>query len=140
MTFPRMWRHSRLVWRSRLTRIAGDGDLHRADADVWVALDDSVVGRVLSRVTQLFFRAAAHSAGLRYLAHVRATWAACLPVERMRAIGATAVVAVMVHLAMMSSHPLVGWWWLVVPGLVLAFGVCAVVLSLLGSNVTRTGV
>lgn len=140
MTFHRMWRHSRLVWQSRLTRIAGDGDLHRADADVWAALDDSVVGRLLHRVTQLFFRAAAHSAGLRYLAHVRATWAEGLPVERMRAIGATAVVAVAVHLAMMSSQPLVGWWWLVVPGLVLTFGLCSLVLSLMGPNVPRTRV
>lgn len=100
--------------------------------ELWDALDHSVPGRVIGAVDRVLIRAAPESRARQAWQWAARPWASLDSVRRMRAIGCVAMTAAVTHLALASTTSPVGGWWLIVPGMVMAFGAAAIGLSWLG--------
>ena len=81
---------------------------------------------------RLTLAAAPDSRAAQPLHRARAAWRAQAPIQRMRAVGATALLAALVHVALQATARPAGWWWLILPGLLATFGSAALGLSFAG--------
>ena len=99
---------------------------------LWDALDHSVPGRVIGAVDRVLTRATPESRARQAWRLAALPWASLDSVRRMRAIGCVAMSAAVTHVALASTTSPVGGWWLIIPGMVMAFGFAAISLSWLG--------
>jgi len=104
--------------------------------ELWQGLDASGPGRLIEAVRRALDHVRAESRVLAAWLAVTQAWMALNRLSQMRAVGAVALIAAGVHVALASTTAPVGLWWLIVPGLAGAFGVAAVVLSWLGPRAT----
>lgn len=98
-------------------------------AALWTMLNDSTPGRALTALATASERAAPESRGAQAWRKAAAAWLDLPPVLRMRSIGAVALTASLVHVGLTLAVQPVGWWWLIVPAMVAAFGGAALILS-----------
>lgn len=105
------------------------------ESELWTMMDRSLPGRVVVAVSRGIDGAAPDSRAAVPLRRARAAWLALAPIQQMRTVGATALLAACVHLALQASVRPAGWWWLILPGLLAAFGILAVGLSFFGPPV-----
>ncbi len=105
------------------------------ETELWTMMDRSLPGRVVVAVSRGIDGAAPDSRAAVPLHRARAAWLALAPIQRMRTEGATALLAACVHVALQASARPAGWWWLILPGLLAAFGIMAVGLSFFGPPV-----
>jgi hypothetical protein len=100
--------------------------------ELWGEMNASAPGRLVMWVHRSLLQAGPESrAWTAWLAATR-TWEALDRLAQMRAIGAVALIAAVVHVALVSTTAPVGGWWLIVPGIVAAFGMAAFMLSWMG--------
>ena len=103
------------------------------ETELWTMMDRSLPGRVVVAVSRGLDGAAPDSRAAVPLRRAKAAWLALAPIQQMRTVGATALLAACVHLALQASVRPAGWWWLILPGIVAVFGVTALTLSLLAA-------
>lgn len=101
-----------------------------AEALVWRVLDGSVIGRFVDAVSAAFGRAYAESR----LAVMWGAVQALAPLDRFRAVGVICVAAPVVHVGLMSGRAPGGMWWIILPAIVLAFGLLVLGLSVAASR------
>lgn len=102
--------------------------------DLWRELEHSAATRVVASLNRVMRNAAPESrARMAWQAATQAV-AATDPIHRMRAIGGLTVTAALTHIALIATTSPVGGWWLILPGIVLTFGVAALGLSWLGPS------
>ena len=97
-------------------------------------LDTSMLGRVRSGVAAPWLRAWRTSQLAAFVTVLHGAWASAGARDRWRLPGVVAVTAATTHTALQLTVRPVGWWWTIVPGVALLFGVTAVVLSLTASG------
>lgn len=102
------------------------------EAELWTMMDGSLPGRVVVAVARGIDGAAPDSRAAQPLHRARAAWRAQAPIQLMRAVGATALLAALVHVALQATARPAGWWWLILPGLLATFGTAALGLSFAG--------
>ncbi len=107
-----------------LTEPRQDGD----DA-LWVIMDRSLAGRFVVAVSRGLDGAAPASRAAYPVRQMIAAWSVMSPAVQMRTVGATALIASVVHIAMQLTARPVGWWWLIVPGIVAMFGAAAITIA-----------
>lgn len=91
------------------------------DSLLWRELDTSVIGRGFGVVVGVLSTGASASLVFRKWAVVAAASRSLLPVDRLRAVAASLLAAVVTHAALQLLERPVGWWWLIVPGMVATF-------------------
>ncbi len=116
-------------WHRRIEWLTGPSRDDRQTAKIWDAASESAPGRLFALLTRPFINALPHSRATQSVRRIRAGWRHLPPGERMRLIGTAVVVAVAVHAIMTLARGAVGWWWVLLPGVALTFGCCALVLS-----------
>lgn len=104
------------------------------ETELWTMMDRSLPGRVVVAVSRGIDGAAPGSRAAQPLHQARAAWLSLAPVQRMRTVGATALLAAGVHVALQATVRPAGWWWLILPGLTALFGAAALLLSLAASG------
>ncbi len=104
--------------------------------ELWREVDASAPGRLVAGLHRVLLQAGPESRAWAAWLAATLAWTALDRLAQMRAIGAVAVIAAGVHVALVSTTSPVGGWWLIVPGIVAAFGAAAVTLSWLGPRVT----
>ena len=114
--------------RVRLSTTATAAD----ETELWAMMDRSLPGRLVVAVSRGIDGAAPDSRAARPLRQARAAWLALAPIQRLRAVGATALLAASVHVALQVTVRPAGWWWLILPGLLAALGLLALGLSFAG--------
>ena len=97
------------------------------DDRVWQELDGSLPGRLIRWVGDAVDRASGESLVSRTAAKARSEWRAAAGRGQLIAIGSATLSAVVTHLLLQATQRPVGWWWLMVPSMVAAFGVVALV-------------
>lgn len=102
-------------------------------AELWDELDRSVPGRLIGAVDRVLTRAAPESRARAAARAVWLPWVTLSPVQRLGAVGIIAVTAAVTHIAFAATTAPVGGWWLILPGIVGAFGITATALSFLGA-------
>lgn len=105
------------------------------ESRVWRELDDSMLGRGFAAVVGRVSSAAPGSLLLRSGRDAAASVRAQSPADRLRAIATFLLTAVAAHVALQLVERPVGWWWLIVPGMVTAFAVALLV----SATVSRGG-
>lgn len=104
------------------------------DAPLWEALEQSALGRFTTAVSRPFAAAARTSRAIAAWQPVQEQWRALPAHDRMQAVGIIVTIAVLVHLGLATLRQPTGYWWLIVPGTALMFGLTAIVLSRLGRS------
>lgn len=100
--------------------------------ELWRVADASAAGRMIGAVRRAVAQAAPGSRARAAWKRASRSWAELVPIARMRATGATALIAGATHVALAATTAPVGGWWLILPGMVMLFGVTAMALSWLG--------
>lgn len=100
--------------------------------ELWQVADASAPGRMIEAVRRAVAQAAPGSRALAAWQTASRSWAELVPIARMRATGATAMIAGATHVALVARTAPVGGWWLILPGIVMVFGAAAMALSWLG--------
>lgn len=120
-------------WRATEQRINRLTAPDSADpVEMWDELDRSVPGRVIGAVDRVLTRATPESRAYDLWRTAASPWNVLDPIQRMRAIGGLTVTAALTHIALGATTSPVGGWWLILPGIALAFGTAALGLSWLG--------
>jgi hypothetical protein len=102
------------------------------DTQLWHVLEQSAFGRLMRSVSTPFANAARLSrTGIAWQG-LRDEWRARRVEDRMQAVGTLVIVAAVVHLGLVTARRPVGYWWLIVPGTALMFGLTTLLLSRLG--------
>ena len=104
------------------------------DAPLWAALEQSALGRVSMTVAAPFLVAARASRLVTLWRQWPLQWRALSAHAQMQAAGTMMIVATLVHIGLAAIRQPVGYWWLIVPGTALMFGLTALALSRLGRS------
>ena len=96
------------------------------DRVLWAVLDASTLGRVRASGAAPWRRAWHTSRVAALVSGLRTGWTSGSGADRCRLSGLAAITAATTHVALQLTVRPVGWWWLIVPGSVLAFGIFAV--------------
>lgn len=102
------------------------------ETELWTTMDRSLPGRVVVAVSRGIDGAAPDSRAAQPLRVARSAWLALAPIQRMRVVGAVALTAALVHVALQVAVRPAGWWWLILPGLLAVYGAAALSLSFAG--------
>lgn len=108
---------------------------HYDQSRVWRELDASLIGRGFALVVRRFSSAVPGSLLFENCRTIAASARAQSPGDRLRAIATFLLTAVGAHVALQLLERPVGWWWLIVPGMVTAFAV----VVLVAATVSRGG-
>ena len=100
--------------------------------ELWRVADASAPGRMIGAVRRAVAQAALGSRARAGWLTISRAWTALPAVEQMRRTGAIATIAGATHVALVATTAPVGGWWLILPGMVLVFGVAAIALSSMG--------
>jgi hypothetical protein len=92
------------------------------------------MGRVMTAVSTPFVNAARDSRTAIAWRRLRDEWRALRVGDRMQTIGIFVIVAVLVHGGLGAAQRPVGYWWLIVPGTALMYGLATLLLSRLGKS------
>jgi hypothetical protein len=104
------------------------------DLPLWRALDESAVGRLATSMSTPFATATPSSRVSIAWQGVQERWRSLRGHTQMETVGIVMIAAALVHLGLAALRQPVGFWWLIVPGTVLMFGLTAVGLSRLGRS------
>lgn len=123
-----------LNWRDAIARLQRLTTPDTPDPpEMWDELDHSLPGRMIGAVDRGLTRAMPESRAHAAWQAATEPLAALDPIHRMRAIGGLTVTAALTHIAFGATTSPVGGWWLILPGIVLTFGIAALGLWWLGS-------
>lgn len=101
---------------------------------LWQVADASAPGRMIGAARRAVAQAAPGSRARAAWHTASRSWTALPAIARMRVTGATAMIAAATHVALAATTAPVGGWWLILPGMVMLFGVSALALSWLGPS------